>query len=248
MLFLSTTIDECRTQGERITLPIEKKKNDSAPDEGLEPSTLRLRVSCSTDWANRATLYVGCWIISSIHFTRGQLGTGCSRVKSPMFLHRYYRRSIFVFGAEDGRRLLRNWVELVAIPDAFRVLFWHLQQTDRPGVLTIGSIPLLCRSVKRLATRSPYLLSSSTPVPFSPLPPPPSSFCLSSQVPICHVSSSWPVSVKSAKKLCPSNKSSTTISVLRKLWHLGAPCKSSVLAESVQSAPSRFATRNWGFP
>ena len=27
-----------------------------APDVGLEPTTLRLRVSCSTDWANRANM------------------------------------------------------------------------------------------------------------------------------------------------------------------------------------------------
>ena len=27
---------------------------NSAPNVGLEPTTLRLRVSCSTDWASRA--------------------------------------------------------------------------------------------------------------------------------------------------------------------------------------------------
>ena len=29
----------------------------SSPDEGLEPATLRLKVWCSTDWANRAWLF-----------------------------------------------------------------------------------------------------------------------------------------------------------------------------------------------
>ena len=29
----------------------------SSPDEGLEPATLRLKVWCSTDWANRACVY-----------------------------------------------------------------------------------------------------------------------------------------------------------------------------------------------
>ena len=29
-------------------------KKDSSPNVGLEPTTLRLRVSCSTDWASRA--------------------------------------------------------------------------------------------------------------------------------------------------------------------------------------------------
>ena len=33
-------------------------KMQNSPDEGLEPSTLRLRVSCSTDWANRAIVTV----------------------------------------------------------------------------------------------------------------------------------------------------------------------------------------------
>ena len=28
--------------------------NWGSPDEGLEPATLRLKVWCSTDWANRA--------------------------------------------------------------------------------------------------------------------------------------------------------------------------------------------------
>ena len=31
----------------------------SAPNEGLEPSTLRLKVWCSTDWANRALTNLG---------------------------------------------------------------------------------------------------------------------------------------------------------------------------------------------
>ena len=29
-------------------------QNRTKPDEGLEPATLRLKVWCSTDWANRA--------------------------------------------------------------------------------------------------------------------------------------------------------------------------------------------------
>ena len=33
-----------------------EKKKSGAPDKGLEPLTLRLKVWCSTDWANRATL------------------------------------------------------------------------------------------------------------------------------------------------------------------------------------------------
>ena len=32
--------------------------NSWAPNVGLEPTTLRLRVSCSTDWANRATVKI----------------------------------------------------------------------------------------------------------------------------------------------------------------------------------------------
>ena len=36
-----------------------KKKNvDVPPDMGLEPMTLRLKVWCSTDWANRAGLQI----------------------------------------------------------------------------------------------------------------------------------------------------------------------------------------------
>ena len=31
-----------------------EKKKICSPDEGLEPATLRLKVWCSTDWANRA--------------------------------------------------------------------------------------------------------------------------------------------------------------------------------------------------
>ena len=31
------------------------------PDEGLEPATLRLKVWCSTDWANRACLLIWWW-------------------------------------------------------------------------------------------------------------------------------------------------------------------------------------------
>ena len=35
-----------------------KKKVNVPPDMGLEPMTLRLKVWCSTDWANRAGLHV----------------------------------------------------------------------------------------------------------------------------------------------------------------------------------------------
>ena len=34
----------------------DRKKKTFAPDMGLEPMTLRLKVWCSTDWANRARL------------------------------------------------------------------------------------------------------------------------------------------------------------------------------------------------
>ena len=33
------------------------RKNKIAPNVGLEPTTLRLRVSCSTDWASRAGIF-----------------------------------------------------------------------------------------------------------------------------------------------------------------------------------------------
>ena len=36
-----------------------KEKKNLSPNVGLEPTTLRLRVSCSTDWASRANLYHG---------------------------------------------------------------------------------------------------------------------------------------------------------------------------------------------
>ena len=36
------------------TLSLEAKKKKEAPNKGLEPLTLRLKVWCSTDWANRA--------------------------------------------------------------------------------------------------------------------------------------------------------------------------------------------------
>ena len=36
------------------TIHILRKKNELSPDMGLEPMTLRLKVWCSTDWANRA--------------------------------------------------------------------------------------------------------------------------------------------------------------------------------------------------
>ena len=42
-------------------MKMEEEKNYS-PDVGLEPTTLRLRVSCSTNWANRAA-YVVCGLI-----------------------------------------------------------------------------------------------------------------------------------------------------------------------------------------
>ena len=34
-----------------------RKKKNCSPDVGLEPTTLRLRVSCSTDWANQAACF-----------------------------------------------------------------------------------------------------------------------------------------------------------------------------------------------
>ena len=34
----------------------EKKREKEAPNKGLEPLTLRLKVWCSTDWANRAAI------------------------------------------------------------------------------------------------------------------------------------------------------------------------------------------------
>ena len=37
--------------------------NNATPDEGLEPATLRLKVWCSTDWANRA---LTLWIVFPI--------------------------------------------------------------------------------------------------------------------------------------------------------------------------------------
>ena len=40
------------------TVPQELVDKNDKPNEGLEPSTPRLRVSCSTDWANQATC--GC--------------------------------------------------------------------------------------------------------------------------------------------------------------------------------------------
>ena len=45
----------------RCTLMLCKvKKNETcSPDEGLEPATLRLKVWCSTDWANRACSNMG---------------------------------------------------------------------------------------------------------------------------------------------------------------------------------------------
>ena len=45
----------------RCTLMLCKvKKNEiCSPDEGLEPATLRLKVWCSTDWANRACSNIG---------------------------------------------------------------------------------------------------------------------------------------------------------------------------------------------
>ena len=45
-----------------------------APNEGLEPSTLRLKVWCSTDWANRALWRLSCqchchsWTDMNVHF------------------------------------------------------------------------------------------------------------------------------------------------------------------------------------
>ena len=45
-----------------------------APNEGLEPSTLRLKVWCSTDWANRALwrltrqCYCHSWTVTNFHF------------------------------------------------------------------------------------------------------------------------------------------------------------------------------------
>ena len=36
-----------------------EKMKICAPNVGLEPTTLRLRVSCSTDWASQALLYCG---------------------------------------------------------------------------------------------------------------------------------------------------------------------------------------------
>ena len=40
-----------------------KKKKKGEPRAGLEPATLRLRVSCSTDWANEATIIRIGWFI-----------------------------------------------------------------------------------------------------------------------------------------------------------------------------------------
>ena len=40
----------------KLKLQNKNEPKKETPDEGLEPSTLRLRVSCSTDWANRARL------------------------------------------------------------------------------------------------------------------------------------------------------------------------------------------------
>ena len=39
-----------------------KEVDKSSPNVGLEPTTLRLRVSCSTDWASRAYLLWFFWI------------------------------------------------------------------------------------------------------------------------------------------------------------------------------------------
>ena len=49
----------------RDTVFWRKKKEDYSPDVGLEPTTLRLRVSCSTDWANRAA----CMICGLVPYT-----------------------------------------------------------------------------------------------------------------------------------------------------------------------------------
>ena len=40
-----------------------KKKKMWSPDVGLEPTTLGLRVPCSTDWANRAVVKMGHYLV-----------------------------------------------------------------------------------------------------------------------------------------------------------------------------------------
>ena len=47
----------------------EKDQKVTPPDKGLEPLTLRLKVWCSTDWANRAT---PSFFISYLYLLRGK--------------------------------------------------------------------------------------------------------------------------------------------------------------------------------
>ena len=49
-----------------IWWPLSGKKKLRSPNVGLEPTTLRLRVSCSTDWASRAACY--CTLVLRYYF------------------------------------------------------------------------------------------------------------------------------------------------------------------------------------
>ena len=46
---------------------LEKLQKATSPDMGLEPMTLRLKVWCSTDWANRAAHKQPCGINEDVH-------------------------------------------------------------------------------------------------------------------------------------------------------------------------------------
>ena len=67
----------------KYVIIFERKKKRISPNVGLEPTTPRLRVSCSTDWANRADILVFetcpfCFWVWVIKMKRGE-----KKIKAP---------------------------------------------------------------------------------------------------------------------------------------------------------------------
>ena len=64
----------CSMKPMLLSTQYDNRNKTSSPNVGLEPTTLRLRVSCSTDWASRADIDTAFSYANCIHSNPGLKG------------------------------------------------------------------------------------------------------------------------------------------------------------------------------
>ena len=139
-----------------------RRNKNISPNVGLEPTTPRLRVSCSTDWASRAVWdqnYIGVWFMLKLEGTRNQLklyfifSTFCSYIFSK---YRRNQKSNFKSKLDKLKSTLLYFFHILLVY-IFKILFSPMVYLYLKCITFVNDIvtghtamktPVLIRSLK----------------------------------------------------------------------------------------------------